>query len=470
MEFTEIDGIDHKTYSDFLPNVSAVVDENVDQRVDTQTVHVIPGELLPELSRPVDDKESLGEHIESNLVGADRRENNLDDSHLDESIHDIAHNDENVWVQHYEDTYKRYYYLNTVTGEFQWDNPLEDDQRDNESGDEAHVEEAGLEKHPAELYGPEHFYYDEDQANIEEQIELDERAESPRDRAEKGETVQEVTPVYHQYQHDANANKSVHEGDEKEGEELYQEEENPYNFLYENQYHDSTNFENESQLKYDYYCDEEEEDPYYPDEDDEGEGEDEDDEEPDLERGHGGGNPPSITKKKKDILDGVATPKWGKSRSKDYPIGSSGQDYIHMARTYLMQRPYSDPKAKNICVLCRKNYADYVFFPCEHCCCCRTCIETEHICSDADLEFLPDGYCNCSLCATVIKLILPSEGGAEVDAYWNWVYEESVPLPPKFMKNFRHSAGVIQAVYAQNNPSSDSFENASKQLDNCVVS
>lgn len=135
-----------------------------------------------------------------------------------------------------------------------------------------------------------------------------------------------------------------------------------------------------------------------------------------------------------------------KREVKIYP-GGKNQDYLGLSRLYKLQRPYSNPHFQALCLLCRKNHAQDVFFPCEHHCVCRECITRENICEEKMLRKTPNGYINCSLCASVIKLILPLEGGKEVDKYWNWVYEEKVDLPKGFMKNFRHSAAVIQAVY-----------------------
>lgn len=127
--------------------------------------------------------------------------------------------------------------------------------------------------------------------------------------------------------------------------------------------------------------------------------------------------------------------------------GRLNQDYVQMARLYKVQRPYSDPHNPVVCLLCHKNLAEDVFFPCEHHCVCRACIKKEKICEERQLAKMPDGYPNCSLCASVIKLILPLEDGLEVDKYWNWVYEEKVTLPTAFMRNWKHSADVIQTVF-----------------------
>lgn len=167
--------------------------------------------------------------------------------------------------------------------------------------------------------------------------------------------------------------------------------------------------------------------------------------------------------------DEESAPPTVKNRSKDLPGGGTTQDYVHMARMYKLTRPYSDPNYYGLCLLCHTNFADMVYFPCEHRCVCSTCIEKENICSDSQFASTPDGYCNCSLCAGIIKLILPSEGGAEVEKYWHWVYEEPVPLPSRFMRDFRHSAAVIKAVHVRNGSTKnvDSFENASKS---CALS
>lgn len=63
------------------------------------------------------------------------------------------------------------------------------------------------------------------------------------------------------------------------------------------------------------------------------------------------------------------------------------------------------------------------------------------------LTRVPDAYINCSLCAAIIKRILPLENGAEVEKYWQWVLEERPPLPTGFVRDFKHSEGVIKTVY-----------------------
>ena len=128
--------------------------------------------------------------------------------------------------------------------------------------------------------------------------------------------------------------------------------------------------------------------------------------------------------------------------------GGRTQDYLGLARIYKKQRRYSDKHGKCICVLCNKNDAVVVFFPCEHRCVCNTCIEKEQICDER--KFLTahnssSGYCNCPLCASVIKIMLT--GGMETEKYWNWVFEVVPALPAGFMRKWKHTEGVLQKVY-----------------------
>ena len=139
------------------------------------------------------------------------------------------------------------------------------------------------------------------------------------------------------------------------------------------------------------------------------------------------------------------------------------RNYVQMARLYKIYRPYSltETNSKSLkCVLCHDREPVDVFFPCEHRCVCRPCIGKEQICDDTTFETNLDGYCNCSLCAEVIKKILPYENGQEIEKYWTWVYEQKIHLPDGFLRNFRHSAAVIEAVYV-NNPQGSHTTNES---------
>lgn len=127
--------------------------------------------------------------------------------------------------------------------------------------------------------------------------------------------------------------------------------------------------------------------------------------------------------------------------------GGTNKDYIALARAYKFQRPFSDPNFRAICLLCHRNECEDVFFPCQHRCVCRSCIIQEEICDEATTLTNPNGYCICSLCADVIKKILPFDHGREEERFWDWVYEDKVELPPSFMRTFKHSAGMIETVF-----------------------
>ena len=125
------------------------------------------------------------------------------------------------------------------------------------------------------------------------------------------------------------------------------------------------------------------------------------------------------------------------------------QDYLNMARQYKTQRLYSDHKVAQICVLCNKRSATHVLFPCEHRCLCNVCIDKEEICADNKMVERTHGYCNCPLCATVIKKIILFDAGNEVEEYWQWVYEFKPSFSDKFKKRWKHSAGMIDKLYVQ---------------------
>jgi hypothetical protein len=133
----------------------------------------------------------------------------------------------------------------------------------------------------------------------------------------------------------------------------------------------------------------------------------------------------------------------------DVIVGGMNQDYLGMARTYKLQRAYSDPHFNALCVLCQKHECSDVFFPCQHRCVCRNCIRSEQICDDRSLTSNPRGFCNCPLCSTIINIILPHENGKEVENYWAWVHEIVPPLPKDFMRNFKHSEAVLETIYAK---------------------
>lgn len=158
-----------------------------------------------------------------------------------------------------------------------------------------------------------------------------------------------------------------------------------------------------------------------------------------------------------------------KRTERQMTIGGKNLDYLGLAAQYKQTRPYSDPNYYAVCVLCNVEEAEDVFFPCEHRCICRSCIAREEIVPESQMKDHPDGHSYCSLCATVIKLILPAECGLEVDKYWDWVYEVPVALPKGFLRNFRHSAGVIRTVYLNDGLcEGDSRERKSSEV--CTIS
>jgi hypothetical protein len=138
-------------------------------------------------------------------------------------------------------------------------------------------------------------------------------------------------------------------------------------------------------------------------------------------------------------------------------------DYEHLANLYRFQRKYMEPIGPLRCVLCQERLCSDVLFPCQHRCVCPECIVLHQVCEHQHMGLVKDGHFNCPLCGEIIKRIIPSSGGSEVDQYWEWVLAVKPPLPDGFMKNFRHSAAVIEKVYIQ-----DKTENEPSRL--CTVS
>jgi len=128
-------------------------------------------------------------------------------------------------------------------------------------------------------------------------------------------------------------------------------------------------------------------------------------------------------------------------------VGGRNQDYLALAYVYKLHRPYSDHNYRAVCVICHQRPAQDVFFPCEHRCVCRVCIKSEKFVEDRQMGRTEGGYNMCPLCASTVKRILPHEHGKEAEKYWQWVEEIAPELPPGFLRNFRHSASVLEAVY-----------------------
>lgn len=155
----------------------------------------------------------------------------------------------------------------------------------------------------------------------------------------------------------------------------------------------------------------------------------------------------SFNSKKKPTSDPSSTD----HSSKIMPVGGKSQDYLGLVKIYNLQRPFLDRYHTIKCVLCQKVVPEDIFFPCEHKVVCRGCLEKEQVCPDYDLAKFPNGHCNCPLCMAIIKLILPNEHGKEVEKYWEWVLAVKPELPKGFLRDFRHSAAIIQKVHIDEN-------------------
>jgi hypothetical protein len=149
---------------------------------------------------------------------------------------------------------------------------------------------------------------------------------------------------------------------------------------------------------------------------------------------HSAAVPPQTTKKEED-------------EESDQPK----QNYLALAKIYEIQKPYREYDSKISCVLCHKNRPQRVLYPCQHRVICDQCLESEAICSFDEMGETLNGFCNCPLCGTILKRILPADDGREEEIYWNWVLEVKPPLPENFMTNFRHSAAIIQKVHIDEN-------------------
>lgn len=76
----------------------------------------------------------------------------------------------------------------------------------------------------------------------------------------------------------------------------------------------------------------------------------------------------------------------------------------------------------------------------------------EQICAESEAD--PnncDQFSFCPLCNTVIKLILKHDRGVEEARYWDWVNMSKPSLPVDFLRDFKHSAAIIQKIYIDEN-------------------
>ena len=131
-------------------------------------------------------------------------------------------------------------------------------------------------------------------------------------------------------------------------------------------------------------------------------------------------------------------------------VPTTTQDYVSLANIHRLQIKFSSHAAKfgevPICLLCHKSECKTVLFPCEHRCVCDSCIQKESFCDADTVHKILNGFCNCPLCAQIIKKMLPYDNGKEIEKYWDWVNEVNPVMPSGFIRNFRHSAAIIQKI------------------------
>lgn len=100
------------------------------------------------------------------------------------------------------------------------------------------------------------------------------------------------------------------------------------------------------------------------------------------------------------------------------PVSPLTKDYIALVKEYKRLEEYRSPKSKSLCLQCKVNLSNMVFFPCEHCCICDVCC-TSHV------RKRKSGL-KCPVCKGTVKFSLKRKGnGREKVAYWKWVYEVS---------------------------------------------
>jgi len=96
---------------------------------------------------------------------------------------------------------------------------------------------------------------------------------------------------------------------------------------------------------------------------------------------------------------------------KPAPVSKLTKDYLALAREYKRMEPYrsNNPHSDVLCVRCNSSNESIskVFFPCEHCCVCTSCISGK-------------AWSVCPLCKREIRLIL-DRTGYEREEYWTCV-------------------------------------------------
>ncbi|CAM9832407.1 unnamed protein product [Pylaiella littoralis] len=141
------------------------------------------------------------------------------------------------------------------------------------------------------------------------------------------------------------------------------------------------------------------------------------------------------------------------------------KDYIGFAKEYCMTAPFRDTGGKQSCVICQKYKASGVFFPCEHKCACRRCIEREGFGKTAAAS---GGGSLCPVCCEQVVFVAPNKGGKkETELYWRWVEEVKPSLPRDFRHNF-HMAAILLKIKTE--PDSDKTWDRPSGSACCVLS
>jgi len=107
------------------------------------------------------------------------------------------------------------------------------------------------------------------------------------------------------------------------------------------------------------------------------------------------------------------------------------KDYVSIASEYRNTSQYRKLDEAVVCVLCHTHTVTTVFFPCQHKCVCKVCIDLNNIGKPS----VEGSWLFCSICNEQIKLALEHDG-EEVVKYWAWVNAVKPPMPPNFVKNF----------------------------------
>lgn len=116
------------------------------------------------------------------------------------------------------------------------------------------------------------------------------------------------------------------------------------------------------------------------------------------------------------------------------------KDYIYMAKEYKVMEKYRDLKGSQKCVMCNKNVADVVFFPCAHKAICGSCTSGNGIGASGS-----GGWNMCPVCCGDIKWSTAyKDGVTEPLLYMNWVEEQKPLLPTGFKQNFEEATIALK--------------------------